>query len=78
MLNRSTGAPRILLVELPVILGVAMPHYEFFSADCQKFFYKILSVVEYEEGEIVCPYCDGRKIEQRRSSHPSHPLKKSA
>src|SRR5262249_11796361 len=32
-----------------------MPHYEFFCLDCQKYFYKILSVVDYEKGEIICP-----------------------
>ena len=45
-----------------------MPHCEFFCLDCQKYFYKVLSVVEYEEGEIICPYCDSKNIEHRRRS----------
>ena len=32
-----------------------MPHYEFFCRDCKKFFDKILSLVDYEEGEVQCP-----------------------
>jgi hypothetical protein len=32
-----------------------MPHYEFLRHDCQKFFDKILSLADYEEGEILCP-----------------------
>ena len=33
-----------------------MPHYEFFCRDCKKFFDKILSLVDYEEGEVQCPH----------------------
>ena len=42
-----------------------MPHYEFFCQDCQKFFDKILSLVDYEEGEVQCPHCGSKNIEQR-------------
>ena len=55
-----------------------MPHCEFFCLDCQKYFYKILAVVDYEEGEIICPYCDSKNIEQRRSAISSGIGKKSA
>ena len=34
---------------------VRMPHYEFFCRDCKKFFDQILSLVDYEEGEVQCP-----------------------
>ena len=38
-----------------------MPHYEFFCPDCNKFFDKILSLVDYEEGEVQCPHCSSKK-----------------
>ena len=55
-----------------------MPHYEFFCLDCQKYFCKILSVVDYTEGETICPYCDGKNIEQRRSTISTGIAKKIA
>ena len=55
-----------------------MPHYEFFCLDCQKYFYKVLSVVDYEEGEIICPYCDSKNIEHRRSTTSSGVAERSA
>ena len=55
-----------------------MPNYEFFCLDCQKFFYKILSAAEYEEVEVNCPYCDGKNIEQRRSSSSFSIARRSA
>ena len=42
-----------------------MPHYEFFCPDCNKFFDKILSLVDYEEGEVQCPRCGSKNIDQR-------------
>ena len=42
-----------------------MPHYEFFCPDCNKFFDKILSLVDYEEGEVQCPHCGSKNIDQR-------------
>lgn len=55
-----------------------MPNYEFFCLDCQKFFYKVLSAVDYEEGQIICPYCDGNNIEQRRSTVEPSMARRSA
>jgi DNA-directed RNA polymerase subunit RPC12/RpoP len=34
-----------------------MPQCEFFCHACKKFFDKILSPVDYEEGNILCPHC---------------------
>ena len=34
-----------------------MPHYEFFCHHCKKHFAKILSLVDYEEGDVLCPLC---------------------
>ncbi len=41
-----------------------MPHYEFYCHACKKTFTKILTLIDYEEGEIVCPHCGTRKVEQ--------------
>ena len=41
-----------------------MPHYEFFCQECKKLFDKILSLVDYEEGEVLCPHCGSKKVEQ--------------
>jgi putative FmdB family regulatory protein len=45
-----------------------MPHYEFFCRACKKSFSKILSLVDYEEGEVLCPHCGSREVEQRWSA----------
>lgn len=55
-----------------------MPHYEFLCRDCQKFFDKILSLIDYEEGDIVCPRCGSRNVEQRWSAISAIASKKSA
>jgi len=57
---------------------VRMPHYEFFCHECKKFFARILSLVDYEEGEVVCPHCGGKDVEQRWSAFHAIASKKSA
>jgi putative FmdB family regulatory protein len=57
---------------------VSMPHYEFFCQECKKFFDKILSLVDYEEGEVLCPHCGSKKVEQRWSPFSAITSKKSA
>jgi len=52
--------------------------YEFFCRACKKFFDKILSLVDYEEGEVQCPHCDSTNIEQRWSAFSAITSKKSA
>ena len=32
-----------------------MPRYEFFCHNCKKLFSMVLSLVDYEEGDILCP-----------------------
>jgi uncharacterized protein len=32
-----------------------MPHYEFFCHACKKTISKVLTLAEYEEGEVLCP-----------------------
>ena len=58
--------------------GGNMPHYEFFCHDCKKLFSKILSLVDYEKGEVVCPHCGSKNVEQRWSAFTVITSKKSA
>lgn len=55
-----------------------MPHYEFFCHNCKKLFARILSLVDYEEGEILCPHCGSKNIEQCWSAFNAITSKKSA
>lgn len=55
-----------------------MPHYAFFCLDCRTFFDKILTLVDYKEGDVVCPHCLGKKVEQRWSALSVIALEKSA
>ena len=55
-----------------------MPHYEFFCRNCQKLFSKILSLVDYEEGEVLCPHCGSKEVEQRWSAFSILTTMKSA
>jgi putative FmdB family regulatory protein len=54
-----------------------MPHYEFFCGDCKKFFDKILPLVDYEEGEMQCPHCDSKNVEQRCPHFPPSPRRRA-
>jgi putative FmdB family regulatory protein len=41
-----------------------MPRYEFFCHNCKKLFSKILSLVDYEDGENLCPHRSSKEVEQ--------------
>lgn len=55
-----------------------MPHYEFFCNACKRTFSKVLSLVDYEEGEVRCPSCGSKEVEQRWSAFTAITSKKSA
>jgi putative FmdB family regulatory protein len=55
-----------------------MPHYEFFCHNCKKFFSKVLSLTDYEEGQVMCPNCGSKDVEQRWSPFTMIASKKSA
>jgi putative FmdB family regulatory protein len=55
-----------------------MPHYEFVCRTCQGTFSKVLALVDYDEGEVVCPHCGSRDVEQRWSAFSVITSKKSA
>jgi putative FmdB family regulatory protein len=42
-----------------------MPQYDFLCHSCDKFFFKTLTLADYEEAEIVCPNCGSDDVEQQ-------------
>src|SRR5712664_3050759 len=66
LLNAPDSRSRIHLKTIP--WEVAMPHYEFYCHACKKTFSKILTLVDYEEGEVLCPQCGSKNVEQRWSA----------
>ena len=54
-----------------------MPRYEYICHACEKEFEKILTLHEYEKGEITCPYCGSDKVEQEAASFFAVTAKKS-
>jgi len=77
MLNLPTKGSRILPSPFSTV-EVCMPHYEFFCRACKKLVDKILSLVDYEEGEARCPHCGSKNVEQRWSAFSVITSKKSA
>jgi putative FmdB family regulatory protein len=75
ILNLPKSKPRILC---KVAWEAVMPHYEFLCHNCKKLFSKILSLIDYEEGEILCPYCGSKEVEQCWSVFSAITSKKSA
>ena len=55
-----------------------MPRCEFFCLNCKKLFSRILSLVDYEEAEVLCPHCGSKDVEQCRSTFSAFASKKSA
>jgi putative FmdB family regulatory protein len=55
-----------------------MPHYEFYCHKCKKSFSLVLRLVDYDEGDVVCPHCGSKKVEQRWSPFSVITSKKSA
>jgi len=55
-----------------------MPHYEFFCHAWKKSFSRVLSLVDYEEGEVLCPHCGSKEVEQCWSAFSAITSKKSA
>jgi putative FmdB family regulatory protein len=55
-----------------------MPRYEFFCTNCKKLFSMVLSPVDYEEGDILCPHCGSKEVEQCWSAFSAITSKKSA
>ncbi len=56
---------------------VLMPRYEFFCEDCKKEFEVILTLAEYEKGDVKCPTCGGKKVHQEAAAFFAVTSKKS-
>lgn len=54
-----------------------MPQYTYFCQACQKEFTKVLTLAEYEKGEVTCPKCGSKKVEQRWAAFFAVTSKKS-
>lgn len=54
-----------------------MPRYEFFCEDCQKPFEVILTITEYEKGNIACPNCGAKHVHQEAAAFFAVTSKKS-
>jgi len=42
-----------------------MPQYEYVCKDCQKTFSLIMTLTEYDKGDVACPTCKSKKVEQK-------------
>lgn len=45
-----------------------MPQYEFSCKACKRIFTIILTLKEYEKGDIKCPKCGKKDVEQRAAA----------
>jgi putative FmdB family regulatory protein len=54
-----------------------MPQYNFICRACNKEFSKILTISEYEKGQIACPKCESKDVEQRWAAFYAVTSKKS-
>ena len=55
-----------------------MPLCEFYCCECKKSFSQVLKLVDYEEGDVACPHCGSREVEQRWSAFNAITSKKTA
>jgi putative FmdB family regulatory protein len=56
-----------------------VPQYDFLCQSCKKLFSKTLTLPQYEQTVIYCPYCGTDDVEQGRwIAFQSVPAKKSA
>jgi putative FmdB family regulatory protein len=45
-----------------------MPHYEYVCNKCKKTFSLIMTLAEYDKGNVACPKCKSKKVEQKLST----------
>jgi hypothetical protein len=55
-----------------------MPHYELFCRASKNPFLKVLTLVDYEEAEVLCPHYGGKAVDRRWSTFSTITSKKSA
>ena len=54
-----------------------MPMYDYKCQDCGKESLIVLTLNEHERGDVKCPACGGKNIQQQYSSFVAHTTKKS-
>jgi putative FmdB family regulatory protein len=54
-----------------------MPLYEYTCNDCKKDFSRVLTLKEYEAGQVECPACKSKNVEQRPATFYAVTSKKS-
>jgi putative FmdB family regulatory protein len=54
-----------------------MPQYNFLCRTCNKEFSKILTISEYEKGQVACPKCESKNVQQRWAAFYAVTSKKS-
>jgi len=54
-----------------------MPNYEYTCGECGKSFNQILTIKEHESGEVVCPACKSKNVEQKPAGFYAVTSKKS-
>jgi len=45
-----------------------MPQYEYVCNKCKKAFTLIMTLAEYDKGNVACPKCKSKKTEQKLST----------
>jgi len=61
--NLSSPRTKILPAQ-PLALEVGIPTTGYIAQKCKKFFSKILSLIDYEESEILCPSWGSKNVEK--------------
>jgi putative FmdB family regulatory protein len=51
----------------PVFRRNAMPTYEYLCVKCGEEFVRIMSIKEYEAGQVACPKCNAAEVKQQMS-----------
>ena len=54
-----------------------MPTYEYMCAKCGEQFVRIMSIKEYEAGQVTCPKCKASEVKQQMSEFISKTSRKS-
>ncbi len=54
-----------------------MPSYEFVCKECKKGFNVIMTLQEYDKGNVACPKCKSKKVEQKPAAFFAVTSKKS-
>jgi putative FmdB family regulatory protein len=54
-----------------------MPVYDYVCKDCQKSFELILTLGEHDKGEVACPKCGSKNVEQDAAAFYAVTSKKS-